>query len=64
MKPAKHFRATVEQQLPAQNEQAVLRVVGHVYGTNDECWAQAKSLTKFPVVTFQEIQNVSAEISA
>lgn len=57
MKPPKQYSATVEQQLPAQNEVAQLRVVGHVTGDHEQCWQQAKKMTRFPVITFREIKD-------
>ena len=62
VKPAKQFQAVVEKQYPAQNECAILRVVGHVAGTHDECWQQAKRITTFPILTFKELQNVSTAV--
>ena len=59
MKPPKQYSATVEQQLPAQNEVAQLRVVGHVTGDHEECWQQAKRITPHPILTFREISNVT-----
>ena len=58
MKSPKQYIATVEQQLPAQNEVAQLRVVGSVQGTQAECWQQAKRITPHPILTFREISNV------
>lgn len=54
MKPAKQFIAVVEQQHPAQNECAILRVVGHASGTYEQVWSQAKNMTAYPVITFKE----------
>ena len=59
MKPPKQFIAIVEQQLPAQNEVAILRVVGSVAGTHEQCWRQAKRITTHPVLTFKEQNNVT-----
>ena len=59
MKPPKQYSATVEQQLPAQNEVAQLRVVGSVTGDHEECWQQAKRITQHPILTFREISNVT-----
>lgn len=56
VKPPKQFIATVEQQFPAQNEVAILRVVGSVAGTHEECWSQAKRITMYPILTFKEVQ--------
>jgi len=58
MKPAKQFLAVVEQQHPAENECAILRVVGSVAGTHEECWQQAKRITPFPILTFKEVNHV------
>lgn len=57
MKPPKMYSATVEQQLPAQNEVAQLRVVGSVQGTQAECWQQAKRITLHPILTFREVSH-------
>ena len=59
MKPPKQFIATVEQQFPAQNECANLKVVGIVRGTHEECWTQAKRIAAHPVLTFKEQNNVT-----
>jgi len=59
MKPPKQYSATVEQQLPAQNEVANLKVVGHVTGDHEECWQQAKRIVTHPILTFREISNVT-----
>ncbi len=58
MKLPKQYSATVEQQLPAQNEVAQLRVVGSVTGTQQQCWEQAKRIVTHPILTFREISNV------
>ena len=58
VKPPKQFIAIVEKQYPAQSECADLRVVGHAYGTHDECWQQAKRITPFPILTFKEVNHV------
>ena len=63
MKPAKQFSAVVERQDPAIHEVAQLFVVGRVAGTHDECWTQAKELTRYPVLRLKELQNVSAAVS-
>lgn len=57
MKPVPQFEATVEQQLPAVDGVAVFRVVGHAFGTHDECWKQGKAMTKFPVIQFKELHH-------
>jgi len=57
-----NYLATVERQDPAVNEVAQLTVVGRVTGTMDECWKQAKAMTRFPVIRFQEIQDVRTTI--
>ena len=62
MKPPKQFIAKVERQYPAQNEVAVLRVVGHVSGTHAECWQQAKQLTEFPILEFRSLNHVPATV--
>ena len=59
MKPPKQFIAIVEQQLPAQSECAILRVVGSVAGTHEQCWSQAKRITMYPILTFKEQNNVT-----
>ena len=59
MKPPKQFLAVVEQQFPAQNEVAILRVVGSVAGTHEQCWQQAKRIAAHPVLTFKEQNNVT-----
>ena len=58
VKPPKQFIAIVEQQHPAENECAILRVVGSVAGTHEECWSQAKRITPFPILTFKEVNHV------
>ena len=58
MKP-KQFTAVVEQQLPATNEVANLKVVGSVSGTQAECWQQAKRITPHPILTFKELNHVT-----
>ena len=57
MKPVKQFEGTVFKQHPAQSENALFSVVGHVFGSHDECWTQAKAMTKFPVIQFKEIHH-------
>ena len=51
------FTATVFRQLPAEQEQANLSVVGRVIGTYYECWQQAKAITQSPVIQFKEIRH-------
>lgn len=53
MKPVKTYEATVEQQFPAHQEVAVLKKIGYVYGTHDECWEQAKEMCLHPILTFK-----------
>ncbi len=62
MKQAKQFTAVVERQDPAVFEKAQFIVVGRVEGSHDECWKLAKEITKYPVIRFQEQQNVSATV--
>ncbi len=57
MKPQQQYEAVVEQQHPATNEVANLRVVGRVFGTYDECWSQAKAITSHPVIQFKELHH-------
>jgi len=59
VKPPKQFIAVVEQQHSAENECAILRVVGSVQGTHEECWSQAKRTTMYPILTFKEQNNVT-----
>ena len=56
-KAAKNYTATVFLQAPAINEVAQLSVVGKVSGTYNECWAQAKEMTQFPVIQFKEMKS-------
>jgi len=58
VKPPKQFIAVVEQQHSAENECAILRVVGSVAGTHEQCWQQAKRITPFPILTFKEVNHV------
>ena len=51
------FVATVFQQSPAHDGVAQLSVVGSVKGTHAECWQQAKAITRFPVIQFQEVHH-------
>jgi hypothetical protein len=46
------FTATVFHQSPAADGVAQLSVVGKVYGTCQQCWDDAKKLTRFPVLEF------------
>jgi hypothetical protein len=57
MKPVPQYQATVEQQHPAVDGVANLSVVGHVAGTYESCWQQAKEITKFPVIQFRELNH-------
>lgn len=58
MKPVKTYQATVEQQFPANQEVAVLKKIGYVYGTHAECWTQAKAMCLHPILTFKELDHV------
>lgn len=53
------FVATVFHQAPAIDGVAQLSVVGSVSGTHDECWKQAKEMTRFPVIQFKEVNHVT-----
>ena len=57
MKQQQQFEAVVEQQHPASNEVANLRVVGRVFGSHQDCWEQAKRITIHPILTFKEIHH-------
>ena len=56
MKPVPQYQATVEKQHPATDGVANLIVVGIVRGTHDQCWKEAKKLTKFPVMEFRNVE--------
>ncbi len=59
MKPPKYFKATVYRQAPAIEGVAQLFVVGHVSGSHEDCWQQAKEITAFPVLELKEVQGGS-----
>lgn len=59
VKPPKQFEAKVFKQEPAINEVAQLFAVGHVFGSHDDCWKQAKALgVKHPVLQLKELDHV------
>lgn len=57
MKPVPQYQATVEQQHPAMDGVANLRVVGQTFGTYEEVWNAAKKMTRFPVITMKEVHH-------
>jgi hypothetical protein len=59
VKPPKQFEARVFKQEPAINEVAQLSAVGHVFGSHEECWTQAKALVKHPVLQLKELDHVT-----
>jgi hypothetical protein len=59
VKPPKQFEAHVFRQEPAINEVAQLSAAGFVFGTHEECWKQAKEMTKHPVIQFKELDHVA-----
>jgi hypothetical protein len=55
MKPVPQYEAKVEQQLPAVDGVANLKVVGRVFGSHQDCWTQAKRITVHPILTLREL---------
>lgn len=59
MKPPKQFEAKVFRQEPAINEVAQFTHLGYAFGTHDECWQQAKTMTRHPILEMKEISHAA-----
>jgi hypothetical protein len=59
VKPPKQFEGKVYRQDPAINEVAQFTHLGYAFGTHDECWHQAKTMTRHPILEMKEISHVA-----